>query len=119
LLQPLPSRTLDLFLQVVNRITLEALGHQLHDILYALPGGIFSGGHRTSDHRLQGYGQVVTLEAHQDIFNNRPAELAALFLQAGTENLVQAPETIGGGVQHRERIGAQRWQLRHWDGAHP
>jgi hypothetical protein len=40
-----------LSLQVVSRITLEALGHQLHDVLYALPGGIFCGDYRTSDHR--------------------------------------------------------------------
>jgi hypothetical protein len=32
----------------------------------------------------------VTLEARQDIFNHRPAELAALCLQVGPENLVQA-----------------------------
>jgi hypothetical protein len=69
-----------LFLQVVSRVALEVLGHQLHDVLYAIPSGIFSGGHRTSDHRLQGYGRVVTLEARQDIFNHRLAELAALCL---------------------------------------
>jgi hypothetical protein len=80
LLQPLPSGTLALFLQVVGRITLEALGHQLHGVLYALLGGIFSGGYRTSDHRCQGYGRVVTLEACQDVLNHRPAELAALCL---------------------------------------
>jgi hypothetical protein len=49
----LPSGTLALFLQIwlliISRIPLEALGHQLHCVLYALPSGVFSGGHRTSD----------------------------------------------------------------------
>jgi hypothetical protein len=123
LLQPPPSRTLALFLQDrlfgVGGITLKASGHRLHGILYALPGGIFYGGYRTIDHRRQGYGGVVTPEARQDIFNHRPAELAVLCLQAGPEDLIQAPEAIGGGVQHREGIGDRRRQLRHWDGAHP
>jgi hypothetical protein len=88
LLQPLPSGTLALYLQVVSRIALEALGHQLHDVLYTLPGGIFYGGHRTSDHRLQGYGGVMTPEACQDVFNHCPAELSALCLQAGPEDLI-------------------------------
>jgi hypothetical protein len=108
-----------LSLQIVSRITLEALGNQLHGVLYTLPGGIFCGCNRTSDHRRQGYGRVVTPEARQDVFNHRPAELAALCLQASPEDLIQAPEAIGGRVQHRERIGDRRWQLRHWDGAHP
>jgi hypothetical protein len=98
---------------------LVALGHQLHDVLNTLPGGVFCGGYRTSDHRCQGYGGVVTLEARQNLFNNRPAELAALCLQAGPEDLIQASEAIGGRVQHRERIGDRRLQLPHWDGAHP
>jgi hypothetical protein len=121
--KPLPSGTLALFLQiwllVISRIPLEALGHQLHGVLYALPGGVFSGGHQTSNHRLQGYDRVVTLEASQDIFDHRPVELAALCLQAGSKNLVPAPEVIGGGIQHRERVGDRRWQLRHWNRAHP
>jgi hypothetical protein len=118
LLQLLPSETLALSLQVVSRIALEALGHQLHGVLYTLPSGIFCGGYRTSDHRRQGYGGVVTPEARQDVVHHRPAELAALCLQAGTEDLIQASEAIGR-VQHRERIGDRRRQLRHWDGAHP
>jgi hypothetical protein len=61
----------------------------------------------------------VTPEARQDIFNHRPAELAGLCLQVGTQDLVQASEAIGGGVQHREGISGRRWRLRHWDGAHP
>jgi hypothetical protein len=123
LLQPPPSGTLALSLQIqlldVDRITLEARGHHLHAILYALPGGVFCGGYRTIDHRRQGYGGVVTPEAHQDIFNHRPTELAALSLQAGPEDLIQAPEAIDGGVQHQEGIGDRGRQLRHWDGAHP
>jgi hypothetical protein len=63
LLQWLPSETLALSLQVISRITLEELGHQLHGVLYTLPGGIFQGGYGTSDHRHQGYGGVVTPEA--------------------------------------------------------
>jgi hypothetical protein len=103
----------------VGRITLKASDHRLHDILYTLPGGIFCGGYRTIDHLRQGYGGVVTPEARQDVFNHRSAELAALCLQAGTEDLIQALEAIGGGVQHQEGIRVRRWQLRHWDGAHP
>jgi hypothetical protein len=60
-----------LSLQVVNRIALEALGHELHSVLNTLLGGVFCGGYRTSDHRRQGYGGVVTPEARQDIFNHR------------------------------------------------
>jgi hypothetical protein len=108
-----------LSLQVVGRITLETLGHQLHGVLYTLPGGVFCGDYRTSDHWRQRYGGVVTPEACQDVFNHFPTELAALCLQAGPEDLIQAPEAIGDRVQHRERIGDRRWQLRHWDGAHP
>jgi hypothetical protein len=84
LLQPPPSGTLALSLQIqllgVGRITLEARGHHLHDILYALPGDVFCGGYQTIDHRRQGYGRVVTPEARQDVFNHRLAELAALCL---------------------------------------
>jgi hypothetical protein len=58
-------------------------------------------------------------EARQDILDYRPVEPAALGLQAGAENLVQASEAVGGGVQHRERIGDGRRQLRHRDGTHP
>jgi hypothetical protein len=42
----------------------------------------------------------MTPEARQDIVYHRPAELAALCLQAGTEDLIQAPKAIGGRVQH-------------------
>jgi hypothetical protein len=73
--------------------------------LYTLPGGVFSGGYRTSDHRRQGYGGAVAPEAREDVFNHRPAELAALYLQAGPKDLILALEAIGGRVQHRERIG--------------
>jgi hypothetical protein len=100
-----------LSLQVVSRIALEALDHQLHGVLYTLSGGVFCGGYRTSDHRRQGYGRVVTPEARQDLFNHRSTELAALCLQAGPEDLIQEPEAIGGRVQHWERIGDRRWQL--------
>jgi hypothetical protein len=71
---------------------------QVHGVLYTLPSGVFSGGHRTSDHRLQGYGWVVAPKARQDILDYRPTEPAALGLQAGTKNLVQASEMVGGGV---------------------
>ena len=59
---------------------------------------------KTIDHRRQGYGGVMTLEARQDVVYHRPAELAALCLEAGTEDLIQTPEAIGGGVQHRKGI---------------
>jgi hypothetical protein len=61
----------------------------------------------------------VALEARQDILDYRPAEPAALGLQAGVENLVQASEAVGGGVKHWERVGDGRRQLRHRDGTHP
>jgi hypothetical protein len=51
----------------------------------------------------------VTPEARQDVFNHCLAELATLCVQAGLEDLVQASEAIGGGVQHRERIGDRCW----------
>jgi hypothetical protein len=102
LLQPPPSGTIALSLQVqlfcVGRITLKARGHHLHCILYTLPSGIFCGGYRTIDHRRQGYGGVVTPEARQDVVYHSPVELAALYLQAGTEDLIQAPEAISGRV---------------------
>jgi hypothetical protein len=97
--------SLQIRLLVISRISLEALGHQLHDVLYAIPGGILSVGHRTSDHRLQGYGRVVAPEARQDILNHRPVEPTPLGLQAGAKNLVQASEAISSGVQHQERVG--------------
>ena len=75
LLQPPPSGTLALSLQVqlfgVGGIMLKARGHHLHCILYSLSGGIFCGGYRTIDHRRQGYGGVVTPEARQDVFTAR------------------------------------------------
>jgi hypothetical protein len=80
--------SLQIQLLIVIGVMLEALGHQLHGVLYALSGGVFCGGYRTSDHRRQGYGGVVTLEARQDIFNHHPTELVALCLQAGAEDLV-------------------------------
>jgi hypothetical protein len=61
----------------------------------------------------------VALETRQDILDYRLVESAALGLQAGTQNLVQASEAVGGGVQHRERVGDGRRRLRHRDGAHP
>jgi hypothetical protein len=61
----------------------------------------------------------VAPEACQDVLDHRPAEPAALGLQAGAKNLVQASEAIGGKVQHRERVGDRRRQLRHRDGTHP
>jgi hypothetical protein len=94
--------SLQIQLLSVDRITLQARGHHLHNILYALPGGIFCCGYRTIDHRHQGYGRVMTPEARQYIFNHHSAELAALCLQAGPEDLIQAPEAIGDIVQHRE-----------------
>jgi hypothetical protein len=87
---------------------METFGHQFHDILYALPGGVFSVGYRTSDHRLQGDGRVVAPEARQDVLNHRPTEPAALGLQAGAKKLVQASEAVDGEVQHRERVGDGR-----------
>jgi hypothetical protein len=117
LLQPPPNKTLALSLQVqlfsVCRIMLKARDHHLHCILYTLPGGIFCGGYRTIDHRRQGYARVMTPEARQDVVDHRPVELAALYLQAGTEDLIQVPEAIGGRVQHREGIGDRHWWLRH------
>jgi hypothetical protein len=97
---------------------LETFGHHIYGVLYALPGSVFSGGHQTSDHRLQGYGRVVAPEACQDVLYHRPAEPTALVLQAGAKKLVQALELVGGGVQHRERVRDRRWLLRHRDGAH-
>jgi hypothetical protein len=98
---------------------LKASGHHLHCILYALSVDVFCGGYWTIDHWCQGYGGVMTPEARQDVFNHRPVELVALCLQAGTEDLIQAPEAVGGRVQHWEGIGDRHWQFRHWDGAHP
>jgi hypothetical protein len=103
----------------VGRITLKARGHHLHYILYTLPSGIFCGGYWTIDHGRQGYGGVVTPEAHQDVVYHLPVKLATLYLQAGTEDLIQVLEAIGGRVQHWEGIGDRHWRLRHWDGAHP
>jgi hypothetical protein len=45
----------------------------------------------------------VAPEARQDVLYYRPTESAALGLQAGAKDLVQA---VGGRIQH-------------WDGAHP
>jgi hypothetical protein len=98
---------------------MEALGHHLHSILYALPGGVFGICHRISDHRLQGDGQVVASEARQDVLDHRPAEPTALGLQAGTKDLVQASKAIDGGIQHWERVEDGRRWLQHRDGAHP
>jgi hypothetical protein len=113
--EPLPSGTLafslQIYLLIINRIPLEAFGHQFYDTLYALLGGVFSVGHRTRDHQLQGDGRVVDPEARQDILDYRPAEPAALGLQVGAENLVQASKAVGGGVQHRERVRDGRRQL--------
>jgi hypothetical protein len=61
----------------------------------------------------------VAPEACQDVLDHRPIEPAALSLQAGAKNLVQASEAVDGGVQHRERIRDRRRQLRHRDGTHP
>jgi hypothetical protein len=58
-------------------------------------------------------------EARQDILDYHPAEPAALGLQAGAKNLVQASEAVGGGVQHRECVEDRRRQLRHQDGTNP
>ena len=98
---------------------MEAPGHHLHSALYALPGDVFGVGHRTSNHRLQGDGRVVAPEARQDVLDYRSTESAALGLQAGAQDLVQASEAVGGGVQHRERVGDGHRQLRHRDGTHP
>jgi hypothetical protein len=53
----------------------------------------------------------VAPEARQDVLNHRPAEPAALGLQAGAKDLVQASELVGGGVQHQEHVGDGRRQL--------
>jgi hypothetical protein len=115
LLQPPPSGTLALSLQVqlfgVGRITLKARGHHLHCILYTLLCGIFCGGYQTIDHRHQGYGGVLTPKARQDVVYHRPAEVAALCLQADTEDLIQALEAISGRVQHREGIRDRHCRL--------
>jgi hypothetical protein len=58
-------------------------------------------------------------EARQDVLYYRPAESAALTLQAGTEDLIQESKAVGSGIQHRERVGDGHRLLRHWDGAHP
>ena len=58
-------------------------------------------------------------EARQDVLDHRPGEPTALGLQAGAKNLVQASEAVGGGVQHRERVGDGCRQLQHRDGTHP
>jgi hypothetical protein len=61
----------------------------------------------------------VALEARQDVLYYRPTESAALGLQAGAKDLVQASEAVGGEIQQRERVGDGCRLLRHWDGAHP
>jgi hypothetical protein len=48
-------------------------------------------------------------EARQYLLDHRPAEPATLGLQAGAKDLVRALEAVGGGVQHRERVGDGRW----------
>jgi hypothetical protein len=53
----------------------------------------------------------VVPKARQDVLNHRLAEPAALGLQAGAKDLVQASEAVGGGVQHWERVGDGRRQL--------
>jgi hypothetical protein len=99
---PLPSGTLAFSLQtkllIISGIPLEALGHRSHIILYALSGGVFGVSHRTCDHRRQGDGRVVAPGERQDVLYYRSAESAALGLQAGAEDLVQASEAIDGGI---------------------
>jgi hypothetical protein len=80
----LPSGTLafspQIRLLIISGIPLEVLGHHIYNILYAPPGGVFGVGHRTCNHRLQGDGRVVALEARQDVLYYRPTESAALIL---------------------------------------
>jgi hypothetical protein len=45
-------------LLIISRIPLEAFDHQFYDTLYALLGGVFSVGRRTSNHQLQGPRQL-------------------------------------------------------------
>jgi hypothetical protein len=61
----------------------------------------------------------VAPEARQDVLYYRPAESAALSLQAGAKDLIQALEAVSNGIQHRESVGDGHRLLRHWDGAHP
>jgi hypothetical protein len=58
-------------------------------------------------------------ETRQDVLYHRSAESAALNLQAGAKDLIQASEAVSSGIQHRERIGNGHRLLWHWDGAHP
>ena len=52
------ASSMQAWLLIVSGIPLEALGHHIHNILYALPGGVFGIGHWTCDHRLQGDDRV-------------------------------------------------------------
>jgi hypothetical protein len=61
----------------------------------------------------------VAPEVRQDVLYYRLAESAALSLQAGAKNLIQASEAIGSGIQHWEHVRDGHRLLRHWDGAHP
>jgi hypothetical protein len=51
------------WLLIVNMILLEVPNHHVNSILYALPGSIFSVGHRTRNNRPQGDSRIVALEA--------------------------------------------------------
>jgi hypothetical protein len=61
----------------------------------------------------------VAPEACQDVLYRRPAESAALGLQAGAKNLIQTSEALGSGIQYREHVGDGRWPHQRWDGTHP
>jgi hypothetical protein len=77
------------WLLIIGRIPLEAPDHRIHNVLHALPGSIFSIGHRTCNDWPQGDSRVVAPEACQDVLYCRPTESAALGLQAGAKNMIQ------------------------------
>jgi hypothetical protein len=107
------------WLLIVNRILLEAPDHRVHSILYALPGSIFSVGHRTRNNRPQGDSRVVAPEARQDVLDGRPVKFASLGLQAGAKNLIQTSKAVSSGIQYWERVGDGRWPHQCRDGTHP
>jgi hypothetical protein len=107
------------WLLIVNRIPLEAPNHRVHSILYALPGSIFSVGHWTRNNRPQGDSRVVAPEARQDVLDGRPAESAALGLQAGAKNLIQTSEAVSSGIQYWSASEMDAGRTNAWMGLIP
>ena len=108
LLQPPPSGTLALSLQIqllgVGRITLEARVHHLHDILYALPGGVFCGGYRTIDHRRQGYGGGGGPGGRLDVVKHPPRAGVSPRLPPGAPGEVVCASGMRGAGGHTQAL---------------